>query len=74
MIRIYTKPKGQIPDYNEPVILHDTNPSLEMFCNRIHKVGVRGVSPLRPVDVPSLAVSISRVHTEIDLHNIEPSC
>ncbi|CAM9509924.1 unnamed protein product [Scytosiphon promiscuus] len=37
MIRIYTKPKGQIPDYNEPVILHDTNPSLEMFCNRIHK-------------------------------------
>ncbi|CAN0523265.1 unnamed protein product, partial [Ectocarpus sp. 8 AP-2014] len=38
MIRIYTKPKGQIPDYNEPVILHDTNPSLEMFCNRIHKV------------------------------------
>lgn len=38
MIRIYTKPKGQIPDYNEPVILHDTNPSLEQFCNRIHKV------------------------------------
>ncbi len=38
MIRIYTKPKGQIPDYNEPVILHDTNPSLEMFCNRIHRV------------------------------------
>ncbi|CAN0043871.1 unnamed protein product [Ascophyllum nodosum] len=37
MIRIYTKPKGQIPDYNEPVILHDTNPSLEQFCNRIHK-------------------------------------
>lgn len=38
MIRIYTKPKGQIPDYNEPVILHDTNPSLEQFCNRIHRV------------------------------------
>lgn len=40
MIRIYTKPKGQIPDYNEPVILHDTNPSLEQFCNRIHKVSL----------------------------------
>ncbi|CAM9846660.1 unnamed protein product [Discosporangium mesarthrocarpum] len=41
MIRIYTKPKGQIPDYNEPVILHDTNPSVEQFCNRIHK-GILG--------------------------------
>ncbi|KAG5188168.1 DRG1, developmenally regulated GTPase 1 [Tribonema minus] len=37
MIRIYTKPKGQIPDYNEPVILHDTSPTVEQFCNRIHR-------------------------------------
>uniref|UniRef100_A0A6V1V1M7 OBG-type G domain-containing protein n=1 Tax=Heterosigma akashiwo TaxID=2829 RepID=A0A6V1V1M7_HETAK len=37
MIRIYTKPKGQIPDYNDPVILHQNNPSIEQFCNRIHK-------------------------------------
>mmetsp|Transcript_6790 Transcript_6790/g.9138 ORF Transcript_6790/g.9138 Transcript_6790/m.9138 type:complete len:371 (-) Transcript_6790:356-1468(-) len=37
MIRIYTKPKGQIPDYNDPVILHMQNPSVEQFCNRIHK-------------------------------------
>jgi ribosome-interacting GTPase 1 len=22
MMRIYTKPKGQIPDYEEPVVLH----------------------------------------------------
>ncbi|CAM9810427.1 unnamed protein product, partial [Heterosigma akashiwo] len=34
MIRIYTKPKGQIPDYNDPVILHQNNPSIEQFCNR----------------------------------------
>ena len=38
MMRIYTKPKGQIPDYEEPVILHtEGNPSIEEFCNRLRK-------------------------------------
>jgi len=37
MIRIYTKPKGQIPDYTAPVILHCKSPSVEQFCNRLHK-------------------------------------
>jgi ribosome-interacting GTPase 1 len=37
MIRIYTKPQGQIPDYDDPVILHSTNPTVEEFCNRLHK-------------------------------------
>lgn len=38
MLRIYTKPKGQIPDYDEPVILHsEGNPTVEEFCNRIHR-------------------------------------
>ena len=37
MIRIYTKPKGQVPDYSAPVVLHDTNPTIENFCNKIHK-------------------------------------
>ena len=47
MIRIYTKPKvtftsdcygqGQIPDYEEPVILHAENPTVRDFCNRLHK-------------------------------------
>lgn len=37
MIRIYTKPKGQIPDYSSPVVLHATNPSIADFCDRIHK-------------------------------------
>jgi ribosome-interacting GTPase 1 len=37
MIRIYTKPQGQIPDYEEPVILHSTNPTIEEFCNRLHR-------------------------------------
>lgn len=37
MIRIYTKPKGQFPNFAEPVILHNLTPSVEDFCNRIHK-------------------------------------
>lgn len=37
MIRIYTKPKGQIPDYGAPVVLHAHKPSIEDFCMRIHK-------------------------------------
>lgn len=38
MMRIYTKPKGQMPDYDGPVILHsEGNPSVEEFCNKIHR-------------------------------------
>ena len=37
MIRIYTKPKGQIPDYSAPVVLHAYAPTVEDFCNRLHK-------------------------------------
>lgn len=37
MLRIYTKPKGQIPDYDDPVILHSHRPTIEEFCNRLHR-------------------------------------
>lgn len=38
MMRIYTKPRGQMPDYDEPVILHvDGTPTIEQFCMRLHK-------------------------------------
>jgi len=40
MIRIYTKPQGQIPDYNNPVILHERAPTLGVFCDRLHR-GIR---------------------------------
>merc|ERR1711907_180818 len=36
LIRIYTKPKGQIPDYNAPVVI-PRGFSIEGFCNRIHR-------------------------------------
>ena len=37
MLRVYTKPKGPGPDYDEPVVLHADGPTVEQFCNRIHK-------------------------------------
>jgi len=37
LVRIYTKPKGQLPDYESPVVLQTSRCSLEDFCNKIHK-------------------------------------
>lgn len=37
LVRIYTKPKGQLPDYNSPVVLSSARCSLEDFCNKLHR-------------------------------------
>ncbi|GHP12341.1 developmentally-regulated G-protein 3 [Pycnococcus provasolii] len=37
LVRIYTKPKGLMPDYGEPVILKKDRRTVEDFCNRIHR-------------------------------------
>ena len=37
LIRIYTKPKGQIPDYEAPVILKRNRSSISDFCTSLHK-------------------------------------
>jgi len=37
MIRIYAKPKGQIPDYDAPVVCMKNKNSVEDFCARIHR-------------------------------------
>ena len=37
LVRIYTKPKGQLPDYTQPVVLRGGQSSVEDFCNSIHK-------------------------------------
>jgi uncharacterized protein len=34
LLRIYTKPKGKLPDYEEPVVLMRGRSSIEDFCNR----------------------------------------
>lgn len=37
-LRLYTKPKAQVPDYDAPVILKSApQPTIEKFCNRIHR-------------------------------------
>merc|ERR1712086_510728 len=36
LIRIYTKPKGQIPDYEAPVIIKNGS-NMTNFCESIHK-------------------------------------
>ena len=37
MIRVYTKPKGQDPDWTDPVVLPRNKRTVEAFCNRIHR-------------------------------------
>jgi len=37
LVRVYTKPRGQAPDYNQPVVLRRGRSSIEDFCNSIHK-------------------------------------
>jgi small GTP-binding protein len=37
LVRIYTKPRGQIPDYTAPVVLREGRTTVQDFCNRIHK-------------------------------------
>lgn len=37
LVRVYTKPKGQQPDYSSPVVLRANRCTVEDFCNSIHK-------------------------------------
>jgi len=37
LTRIYTKPKGQLPDYTAPVVLQTGKTTVENFCDNIHK-------------------------------------
>lgn len=41
LCRIYTKPKGQLPDYSQPVVMKRDKCSMEDFCNAIHKAIAR---------------------------------
>ncbi|KAI9021232.1 P-loop containing nucleoside triphosphate hydrolase protein [Hyaloraphidium curvatum] len=37
LVRIYTKPKGQLPDYSAPIVLRREACTIEDLCNSIHK-------------------------------------
>lgn len=41
LVRIYTKPKGLNPDYNEPVIVSRKQSTVGDFCDRIHKLMIK---------------------------------
>lgn len=41
LVRVYTKPKGKLPDFNEPVVLRRSQCSVEGFCNKLHKTMVK---------------------------------
>ncbi|KAF3024322.1 GTP-binding protein rbg1 [Neopestalotiopsis sp. 37M] len=37
LVRVYTKPKGKMPDYSAPVVLRSNRCTVEDFCNAIHR-------------------------------------
>ncbi|EJD48559.1 developmentally regulated GTP binding protein 1 [Auricularia subglabra TFB-10046 SS5] len=37
LVQVYTKPRGQAPDYTQPVVLKRGRCSIEDFCNALHK-------------------------------------
>jgi ribosome-interacting GTPase 1 len=37
LTRIYTKPRGQLPDYEAPVVLKHAGGTIEDFCNKLHR-------------------------------------
>jgi len=37
LIRVYTKPKGQLPDYNTPIVLSSDYRTVDDLCAKIHK-------------------------------------
>lgn len=37
LLRIYTKPKGEIPDFKEPIILPRKKCRITDFCRHIHR-------------------------------------
>ncbi|XP_037091602.1 GTP-binding protein 128up [Pollicipes pollicipes] len=41
LLRLYTKPKGQLPDYETPVVLPRSKHSVEDFCNKIHRTIIK---------------------------------
>jgi len=41
LVRIYTKPKGQLPDYSAPIVMKRSACTVEDFCNSIHKSLIR---------------------------------
>lgn len=37
LVRVYTRPRGQVPNYDEPIVLREGRCTIEHFANAIHK-------------------------------------
>ena len=37
LVRVYTRPRGALPDWNDPVVLRRKAATVEGFCNKIHR-------------------------------------
>ena len=36
LVRVYTKPRGKMPDFSDPVVLRGQHCTVRDFCNKIH--------------------------------------
>lgn len=68
LLRIYTKPKGQLPDYNAPVVLRRSHARVEDFCNSIHR-GIMNQFKCALVWGTSVKFSPQKVGREHILHD-----
>jgi ribosome-interacting GTPase 1 len=50
----YTKPKGQLPDYETPVVLPRNKTTVEHFCLKIHKQLLADFSVYVCISPPSI--------------------
>ncbi|KAL7748477.1 GTP-binding protein rbg1 [Sorochytrium milnesiophthora] len=44
LVRVYTKPKGKLPDYSAPVVLRRSACTIEDFCDNIHRAILQNLS------------------------------
>lgn len=55
LTRVYTKPKGQMPDFSAPVILRGSRTTVEAFCNRSLSLHLSLPKPSSPQNANLLA-------------------
>lgn len=64
LVRVYTKPKGQLPDYESPVVMKQGKSKVENFCNSIHKTFINDFKQC----VPSSSLPPSPLPQHLEQH------
>jgi len=76
---VYTKPKGKLPDFNDPVVMQRNKCTVEDFCNKLHKTlikqfkwvqagGVLSCVPAPTLPLSSLCLQCYHTHTRAHTH------